>query len=193
MKRRRLVMLLSFIMLISLTTGILFLKDKMNNDQQEVQYLSASWPYNYSNLEEISKASDLIALIKVEGVSKSYETRGIPVTEYKVQVLNPIYGTDETQLTLFMTGREDKDKKIEIKDDPLPYADEEFLVFCKQNADGTITVLSGPQGRLVYTDGKLNSLNAVKENAMEINSRSSIQIVNEDAETIIAQIKSYVE
>lgn len=193
MKRRRLVMLLSFIMLISLTTGILFLKDKMNNDQQEVQYLSASWPYNYSNLEEISKASDLIALIKVEGVSKSYETRGIPVTEYKVQVLNPIYGTDETQFTLFMTGREDKDKKIEIKDDPLPYADEEFLVFCKQNADGTITVLSGPQGRLVYTDGKLNSLNAVKENAMEINSSSSIQIVNEDAETIIAQIKSYVE
>lgn len=187
MNRRRLMMVLSLIMLISLTTGILFLKDK------EIQYLSASWPYNYSNLEEISKASDLIALIKVEGVSKSYETRGIPVTEYKVQVLEPIYGTDETQLILFMTGREDKNKKIEIKDDPLPHADEEFLVFCKQNADGTITVLSGPQGRLVYTDGKLNSLNAVKENEMAINSSSSIQIVNEDAETIIAQIKSYVE
>lgn len=193
MKRRRLMMVLSLIMLISLTTGIWFLKDKMNNAQQEIQYLSASWPYNYSNLEEISKASDLIALIKVEGVSKSYETRGIPVTEYKVQVLEPIYGTDETQLILFMTGREDKNKKIEIKDDPLPHADEEFLVFCKQNADGTITVLSGPQGRLVYTDGKLNSLNAVNENEMEINSSSSIQIVNEDAETIIAQIKSYVE
>lgn len=193
MKRRRLMMVLSLIMLISLSTGILFLKDKINNDQQEVQYLSASWPYNYSDLEEISKASDLIALIKVEGVSKSYETRGIPVTEYKVQVLEPIYGTDETQLILFMTGNEDKDKKIEIKDDPLPRADEKFLIFCKQNADGTITVLSGPQGRLVYTDGKLNSLNAVKENAMDINSSSSIQIVNEDAETIIAQIKSYVE
>lgn len=193
MKKRRLMMVLSLIILISLTTGILFLKDKMNNAQQEIQYLSASWPYNYSNLEEISKASDLIALIKVEGVSKSYEARGIPVTEYKVQVLEPIYGTDETQLILFMTGKEDKNKKIEIKDDPLPHADEEFLVFCKQNADGTTTVLSGPQGRLVYTDGKLNSLNAVNENAMAINSRSSIQIVNEDAETIIAQIKSYVE
>lgn len=193
MKRRKTVMVLSLIMLISLTISILILRDKKDNYQQEVRYLSASWPYNYSNLEEISKASDLIALIKVEGVSKSYETQGVPVTEYKVKVLNAIYGTDEKQLTLFMTGKEDKDKKIEIKDDPLPHADEDFLVFCKQNTDGTITVLSGPQGRLVYTDGKLNSLNAVNENVKVINSSSNFQIVNEDAETVIAQIKSYVE
>ena len=37
----------------------------------------------------------------------------------------------------------------------------EILVFCKENADGTYRILGGPQGRLVYDDGTLNSISTV--------------------------------
>lgn len=192
MKTRKNMFIFSLIVFIALTTAIWGLDNDSHTEQKEVEYLSASWPYNYKDIKEISKASDVIALIKVEGTNKSYETQGIPVTEFSVKVIEPIYGTNEEYLTVFMTGREDKNKLIQIKDDPLFQSDEEFLVFCKRNADGTVTILSGPQGRLVYSNGKLNSLHAVNENVKMVNADSNIQIVNADAKMLIEQIDSYV-
>ena len=91
-----------------------------------------------------------------------------------------------------MTGGEVEDYIMEVEDDPLIRDGEEFLVFCKQNKDGTFRVVSGPQGRMVYEDGKLSSLNTENSNARKTNVYMNIHINNVDAETLIDEIKEYL-
>lgn len=81
---------------------------------------------------------------------------------------------------------------VEIDDDPLLQTGDKILVFCKENTDGTYRTLSGSQGRLIYSDGKLNSLNAVSAKVREANSYSNILVQNADAEALIQEIKEYV-
>ena len=85
-----------------------------------------------------------------------------------------------------------EDYIMEVEDDPLIRDGEEFLVFCKQNKDGTFRVVSGPQGRMVYEDGKLSSLNTENSNARKTNVYMNIHINNVDAETLIDEIKEYL-
>jgi hypothetical protein len=159
----------------------------------ETTYLSASWEYNYKDIKEISQASDLIALVKVAGVEEKFIEQDVPYTEFKVDVVNPVYKTNEGEnLTILMTGGEIKGNAIEIGDDPLLQIGDEILIFCKRNTDGTYRILSGSQGRLVYNNGKLNSLNIINARVRELNSASNLKIQNADADMLINQIKGYV-
>lgn len=161
---------------------------------KETEYLSASWNYNYRDIEEISQASDLIALVKIEDVENMVVENGVPFTIYSAEVITPIYNTTESgNLLIYMTGGETDEKIIEIIDDPLLQADDEILVFCKLSPDGTYQIISGPQGRLVYHDGKLNSLNAVNTRVAQANTFSNIRVQNADADELIDEIKGYVE
>ena len=91
-----------------------------------------------------------------------------------------------------MTGGETKDKIVELIDDPLLQVDDEILVFCKKNPDGTYQIMSGPQGRLVYENGRLSSLNTTNSRVKEVNTFSNINIQNEDAASLIEEIKGYI-
>lgn len=174
------------------TLGIVFCANFIDSEK-ETQYLSASWNYNYRDIEEISQSSDLIALVSVQNVENTEIQQSIPYTTYSVKVETPVYNSEENQeFSIYMTGGETEDKIIEIADDPLLQAGDEILVFCKENPDGTYQIISGPQGRLIYDNGKLNSLNVVNTRVREANSFSNIVVQNVDADALIAEIKSYV-
>lgn len=163
------------------------------NVPKNKEYLSASWVYNYSDLEEMTKDSDMIALVREDKLLETYEEGGLPFSEYQMQVIEPILGVNQNEeITILMTGGEVEDCIMEVEDDPLIRDGEEFLVFCKQNKDGTFRVVSGPQGRMVYEDGKLSSLNTENSNARKTNVYMNIHINNVDAETLIDEIKEYL-
>ena len=67
-----------------------------------------------------------------------------------------------------------------------------MLVFCKENPDGTYRILSGPQGRLIYVNGKLNSLNVADAKVRQANPFSNIEVKNADADSMIEKIKEYI-
>lgn len=105
-----------------------------------------------------------------------------------------IYNSNENQVfSIYMTGGKIQDKIVEVKDDPLLNAGDKVLVFCKKNSDGTYHILGGPQGRLVYENGKFNSLNVVNTRVKQSNTSSNIVIENEDAATLINEIKGYIK
>lgn len=191
MKKKKTIFGIALLLVLTIGAGIFVLNRK---NAKETEYLSASWSYNYRDIEEISQASDLIALVRVDGVENTTVEFGIPYTTFSVDVIIPIYNAKEgDSFTIYMTGGETEEKIMEIVDDPLLQEDEEILVFCKQNPDGTYQIISGPQGRLVYSDGKLNSVNVVNTRAAEANAASNIKVRNADAGTLIEEIKGYLE
>lgn len=186
---KKIVSFLLFFTIFCIGTIIYFSK---LSSEKTVTYLSASWEYNYKDIEEISEASDFIALVKVDCIEDSFTDTGIPYTEFKVDIVTPIYNAEEGEsVTILMTGGETKDEIIEIEDDPLLQPGDEILIFCQQNTNDTYRIISGPQGRLVYNNGELNSLNIVNERVKKANSSSNITIKNEDANELIRQVKKY--
>jgi hypothetical protein len=136
----------------------------------------------------------LIALVKVEGVENTAVEYNVPYTLFSVDVITPIYNTTEnSNFTIYMTGGETKEKKVEVIDDPLLQIGDEILVFCALNSDGTYRIISGSQGRLVYENGKLSSLNVVNTKVAEANPYSNIKVQDVDADELIDEIKGYVE
>lgn len=191
MKKKKAIFTIALLFVLTVGTGIFVLNRKT---PKETEYLFASWSYNYRDLEEISQASDLIALVRVEGAENTSVEYGIPYTTFSVNVVTSIYNAEEgDSFLIYMTGGETEEKIMEIIDDPLLREDEEILVFCKQNPDGTYQIVSGPQGRLVYSNGKLNSINVVNTRAAGVNAASNIKVQNADADTLMEEIKGYME
>jgi len=156
--------------------------------------ISVSWEYNHESIEEISQNSDVIALIRVISESDSYQIRSVPLTEFEVEVITPIYGADPGEhLTIVMTGGITASGSfVELDDDPLLRPNEEFLIFARQNDDGTLTMLSGPQGRLVHEEGRLSSITPDNSMAREANQHLNIQIENASFEDIVNEIQNAV-
>ena len=165
-----------------------------NKDNQEVSYLSASWNYNYNDIQEISTDSDLIAIVQVNKLISESQEEGIPYSTFEVEVIDPVYGCEKGEtFPLYMTGSENAQKKIEIIDDPLLEVGQEFLIFTQKNEDGTYKILSGPQGRIEYKDGKLNSLQFVNSNVRENNTYMNIKIENVEADTLTKELKDIMK
>ena len=136
----------------------------------------------------------MIALVTVQGVEDTLVEYNIPYTIFTVEVNTPIFNSVEGEnFTIYMTGCETKDKIVELIDDPLLQKGDEILVFCKKNPNGTYQIISGPQGRLVYENGKLSSLNTINSRVKEVNAFSNISIQNADANSLIEEIKGYIE
>lgn len=191
MKNKKLIVVLASIFTITIILCI-GITEIINKPQKTIEYISASWVYNYKNIEEIAKASDLIALVKVNKEEKLTFEDGIPFTEFSVDIIESIYNAENLDnFIINMTGGKTKDKIIEIIDDPLLNPNDELLVFCRKNENGTYRIISGSQGRLIYSNGKLNSLNAIDKRIAEANSYSNISVQNADAVEMIEQIKSY--
>lgn len=193
MKEKRLYAIIPIALVIILVgvSCIYFVNYNKNKGEKETHYLSASWSYNYSDIEEISQASDIIAIVRVSNQAQSYEEGGLPYTETKVEVIDPIYGVDlGNTLNIYQTGGETDDSIIEVEDDPLLHNKEEFLIFAQQNEDGTITILSGPQGRLKHSNGVLNTLKAENSRARTTNTDMNINVVNASIDDMTQQIQN---
>ena len=170
----------------------IFNNNSGNSTEQKKSYIHASWVYNYGDIEGLTHASDVIALVKVISISKEYVDQGTPFTEFKVKVITPVLNTKKDDfLIIRMTGGPYRDVLYEMDDAPLLNIGEELMIFCKENTVGTLpsyTLLSGAQGRLYYSNGKLNSLGMIDENFED-----SIQIKDADLDETINQIHSYLD
>jgi hypothetical protein len=132
MKNRKASLIISIISL-SIICLMFIIRFENKNDNQEISYLTASWNYNYKDINEISNDSDLIAIVRVNKLNNSSEINGIPCSTFEVEVTDPIFGceVDET-FSIFITGVNSNNKKVKIIDDPLLKEGEEFLVFTKK-------------------------------------------------------------
>lgn len=192
--RNKIIISIAFVVLIiGYMFCILSYTNNNRENEKKTEYLSVSWNYNYSDIEEMSGDSDLIALATVQGKESVIIEDGIPYTVYSVKVDTPIYNSEKDQIfSVYMTGGETEEKIVEVIDDPLLKPNEKMLVFCKENPDGTYRILSGPQGRLIYANGKLNSLNVADAKVRQANPFSNIEVKNADADSMIAKIKEYI-
>lgn len=153
-----------------------------NPRPEETVLMSGSWSYHYSDLEELTRNSDLIALISVEDANSYITDTGIPMTNYTVTIDTPIYGCVENgSVSLVMTGGPKDGVLFEISDDPLMDIHDSFIIFARQNDSGTYTVLSGPQGRMSIENGLVSSL-----------IWSSISVQDVPLDEFIAEIQSYL-
>ncbi|HIQ99580.1 MAG TPA: hypothetical protein IAB23_07900 [Candidatus Scybalocola faecavium] len=91
LKYKNIFIALAFVFIAGL--GIVFYATSVNKNK-EIQYLSASWEYNYSDIEEISQSSNLIALVSVESIEDSFVQQSIPYTVFSVNVDTPIYNSE---------------------------------------------------------------------------------------------------
>lgn len=154
--------------------------------------MSASWSNYYGSVEELAKASDIVAVIKTTGAECSTQ-QGIHFTTYDAQVKQLVYGTDEKNIQIFMTGGIDEKEKMiyELSDDPLMQINNEFLIFARKNDNGTYTILSGPQGRFEIKDGRVYSLNEINVQMKKASVGSNTTVNGMDKEEFFRSVKEY--
>lgn len=186
MKVKKLSIILSVCVIAVLSFG--FIKGLNISSSSPINYMDVSWNYSFKDINELTDKSDLIALVKITGVNKEFQQDDIDFTEYNATVEQPIANSTINQnIILYMTGVNNSTRHFEVKDDPLPNKGDKFLIFAKKNSDGTYSILGGPQGRLSYKDGKINSLNHITDR-VGIN---NINIYNEDFLQLKQQIQEH--
>lgn len=165
---------------------------KTSMEDYERVYMSTSWHYGYSSIEEMTQSSDIVAIIKVTGAESTLDS-GIHFTNYTAQVKQLICGNDEKEIKVHMTGGIDESKKLiyEFDDDPLMQTGDEFLIFARKNQDETYTILTGPQGRYVVKDDCLYPLNDGTVMVKSAKERSKISADGENIENFAELVKSY--
>lgn len=164
---------------------------RYNNANKETIYLTASYSYNYVSVEELCEASDLVAAIRVTDTADFYETiDNIPMSEYQAAVLDAAQKDfDELDISIKMTGGISKSgRRMEIADDPLMEVGDEYLVFLKENQDGTYRILGGPAGRLIYNkkNNTATSLCIADSAVAKANPNIGVQVKDESVEDIFA-------
>ena len=187
--KRAVIIFLCFVMVIMCSCS------NENRHFETNEYISVSWSRSYANIQELSQDSDLIALVKVKDIKETIVQTGIPYTTFLVEVMEPVYNTDKgDSFVIFMTGGVKNGITVEVEDDPLLQIGEECMVFCKENPDGTYQILSGPQGRYMHHNGKLNSLSVINERISEKSIISKIITVRDmDLSDMIIQVKNYLK
>lgn len=181
-KNKKTIVLLSVLALVIIGSAIIFGSGMLNG--QKKSYMMASWVYGYSGLEELSQASEVIALVRVKSVAKEYVDQGTPFTEYNVEVLTPIFNINQGDtLIVRMTGGPNQGVVFEVMDDPLLKIGDQLIVFCKENVGVSYlsySFVGGPQGKLTYSNGKLNAL------------MFNIQVKDADFTETVDLINSYI-
>lgn len=94
---------------------------------------------------------------------------------------------------IYMTGGIDSEGySLQMEEDPLMKSNEEFLLFARENDDGTFTILGGPQGRFIYDNGRLTSLGVKKAKSRSVVNENdylfSIYLKDEDINPLLSEI-----
>ena len=171
--------------------GCVSVSGQVDANAEKKTVMLASWSQGYGSIKDLTADSDLIALIEIEDVASYGISQDLPHTVFAAKVLEPVHNAQkDEEIRIYMTGGQMGGETVEIADDPLMKSGEQYLVFCRENSDGTYTILGGPQGRFVYDNGKLSSLDV----AYGWGESSGIQakLDHADANAIIKEIKQYL-
>lgn len=129
--------------------------------------MRASWKNRYETVSALKNASSLIAIIKVDKKSY-YRNDTTPMTKFTVKIKKAAKGCKKNEEKQFiMTGGIYNEHYYEIEDAPLMEEGKEYLVFAKENSDGTYSLLSGAQGRMFFDrEAKQISLTNIEKNGI---------------------------
>lgn len=72
-------------------------------------------------------------------------------------------------------------------------ANDEYVIFAKENTDGTYRALSGFQGRYAISDGNVYSLNVSNNQVATANTYSNIAVTGVALDEFIGQIEQYID
>ena len=159
--------------------------------QPQKVLMSASWSYNYFDVEELTKNSDLIARVAITDDGQYKKVNDVPMTYYTATVTTPIYGcTVNDTITIAMTGGIEDGILHEIADDPLMKEADDF---CRKNVTGTYAILSGSQGRMSIENGLVSSLNVSNEQVRTYNTDSNISIQDVPLDEFMERIDTYLK
>lgn len=151
------------IVLMALLVFLTACSNQNNYDDYEIVYLSASWERGYRDVQEMAESCDLAAYVTIKDMRPDgrYSSHGILMTVYTAEVVESLYGEQQGDIEIIMTGGiNDSEKKIyEIDADPLMMTNEKYFIFATKNESGTYTILSGSQGRFEIIDDMVYSLN----------------------------------
>jgi len=198
MKVKKMLFLISFIVsLIIFIFAMNMIRKQNEKKENDEKIVESYWKTNIDwlnnpNIQDVTQASDLIALIHVNELGEAVkETAGLFRT-FEVGIIESVYGCEEGEtIDIVMIANR--------QEDPLLEHGQEYLVFTTKNPDQTYSIINGPQGRMEYIDGKLTSLQVIawqnsKDNQdIEKHKRSDLAVENEDAETVINKIKAVLE
>lgn len=193
-KKKSIIIMIALLIIAGAAGIVMYLCSVGKPEKLPKEYVSVSWAQGYADVADITQESDLIALVRV---NKLVQTGGekIPHSIFEVKVLSPIYGCEKDEiLKIYMTGGKTDDKIFEVEDDPLMEPGQEFLIFTQKNADGTCTVLGGPQGRLAYENEKLTSIWNTKlphtrvASVEESKKLTGINVIDESLDSVLEEI-----
>lgn len=131
--------------------------------------IQVSWAYAYGSFEELSKASDLIAVGRIEKIDS---VTSVPVglkteegepriyfTQYLFKIETVLKGEKVEQVIVNQTGA--GNEQI-VTDDPLYSVGETYVMFLREYEPGKYYTLGGPQGRyLIGDEGTISSMNRI--------------------------------
>lgn len=130
--------------------------------------ISASWAMSYDSVGSIAEAADVIVVGTVTGIDSVTDDRRqagavdapLVFTDFRIRVDETLKGSTAGTLLVHQTGGISGDAIVEIEDDPLLQAGEQYVLFLLNGPGGTFMVAGGPDGRLVVDDGRTSSLSA---------------------------------
>lgn len=192
MTKRARSMLITCVILASLFTGTcIFL---YMNHQMETQYIEGSIPRGYSSLNELAADSDIIAVVKVNKKLNHWVSDHLPAFNLEATILTPIFQSKhgETIIITQIGGvMELEGKKInrQLKDDPPMDVGKEYLIFARHNDIDTYTIIGGPQGKFLHSNGSVSSLHAIDRSLKKY---GQIELHSFDINQVKSQLSSYL-
>ena len=158
---------------------------EQRQEQPKDQWINVDWSKSYANLRELTMDSELIVFATVQNSTPGKESP-IPSTLFTMKINTLLWGEPlDATFEIYMTGGKNADGTLtQVADDPLMKEGEQYLLFCRENTDGSYTVLGGPQGRFRYREGKLTAIYQ-PDKSLTVKQGS-------DADTVSAQIIGYL-
>lgn len=182
--------LMSCVILASLLAGIsIYL-----NNQIEIQYIEGSITRGYSNLNELAADSDVIAVVKVNKKLDHWVSGHLPAFNLEATILTPVFQSKpgETIIITQIGGvMEFEGKKVnrQFKDDPPMEIGKEYLIFARHNDIGTYTIIGGPQGKFVHSNGSVSSLHVIDRSLKKY---GQIELNSFNIKQVKSQLSSYL-
>ena len=125
-----------------------------------------SWAIQYASIGDLAKAADLVVQGKVAGIAESYLDKGIPFTNFYVDVTSVTKGSANSKILVTETGGAATNPgTVVIDGDPPLIAGKTYFLFLREVNPGRYVILGGPQGQFEVQKGGVFSLSVLYPDA----------------------------
>ena len=172
---RLILMMISFLAIISITTAFFIMYTNVPNTSEII--IDADWVNLYPNFKELADSSDLIIRgVVLNSISYKLElsepvSTPLLLTNYTIKIEEIIKGYEDSEtINVRMTGGRLDGKVISIRGCPPMKEGETVILFLKRFTKDNYYIIGGPQGRFIIKGGKVYSLGEIYPSAKKYTS-----------------------